>query len=162
VGDWELQMNRILPFVIADKSLIAQTYPDEGNVSERLFVLGSYLLVKGKYTYINLETSDMPEWFPEYAIDLGAPTDALPVEISAYLDPTWNVYVRPYSKGMVLVNPTDASHTVNLGAMYYRVAPSGGGEVPPSGVAPGSLSYQAVTSVTLNAHQAAILLNQSP
>jgi hypothetical protein len=151
-----------LPLAIADKILIAQTYPGESNVDERLFVLGSYLLIKGKHTYINLETSDTPEWFPEYTIDLGAPTDALPAEISAYFNSSWGVYVRHYFRGMVLVNPTDASHTVNLGATYYRVAPNGGGEVPPSGVAPGSLSYTAVTSVTLNAHQAAILLNQSP
>ena len=160
--DWELQMNRILPFVIAEKILIAQTYPNQDDVEERLFVLGSYLLVKGRYTYINLDTSMEPEWFPEYEIDLGAPTDALPVEISAYLDPTWNVYVRHYFNGMVLVNPMTTTHTFNLGATYYRVVPSGGGEVPPSGIAPGSLSYTAVTSVTLNAHQAAILLNQSP
>jgi hypothetical protein len=162
VGDWELQMNRILPLVAADKILIAQTYPNQDDVDERLFVLGSYLLVKGQHTYVNLETSDTPEWFPEYTLDLGAPTDALPGNISAYLHPTWNVYVRHYSKGMVLVNPADASRTVNLGATYYRAVPSGGGPVPEDGVAPGSLSYQAVSSVTLSAHQAAILLNQSP
>jgi hypothetical protein len=162
VGDWELQMNRILPLVAADKILIAQTYPNESDVNERLFVLGSYLLIKGKHTYINLETSMMPEWFPEYTVDLGAPTDALPASISTYLDPTWNVYVRHYAKGMALVNPTDTSRTVNLGATYYRVVPSGGGEVPASGVAPGSLSYLTMTSVTLDAHQAMILLNQTP
>jgi len=160
--DWELQINRILALVAADRILIAQTYPNEGNVDERLFILGSYLLVKGRYTYINLETSMNPEWFPEYAIDLGAPTDALPASISAYLHPTWNVYVRRYAKGMVLVNPTTTARAINLGATYYRAVPSGGGEVPASGNAPGSLSYTAISSLTLDAHRAAILLNQLP
>ena len=36
-----------------------------------MFVLGTDLLIKGKYTYINLDTAMEPEWFPEYAIDLG-------------------------------------------------------------------------------------------
>jgi hypothetical protein len=162
IGDWQLQMNRILPLITADKILIAQTYPDAGDVDERLFVLGSYLLVKGRYTYINLETSDAPEWFPEYGIDLGVPTDALPANISTYLDLTWNVYVRHYARGMVLVNPTDSSRTISLGGTYYRVIPSGGGEVAPDGTAPGSLSYTAVTSLTLDPHRAAILLNQLP
>jgi hypothetical protein len=63
---------------------------------------------------------------------------------------------------MVLVNPTTISQMVNFTTTYYSVNPIGGGDVPPSGVAPGSLSHTAVTLVTLNAHQAAILLNQSP
>lgn len=158
MSDWELQMNRVLPFVAADKILIGQTYPDPDDVDERLFVLGTYLLIKGRYTYINLETSDNPEWFPEYAIDLGAPTDALPADISGYWHPTWNVYVRHYAGGMVLVNPSATTRTINnLGATYYRVVPSGGGDVPANGVAPGTLNYVAVTSLTLDPYQAAIL-----
>jgi Hypothetical glycosyl hydrolase family 15 len=81
--DWALQMNRILPLVAADKVLIGQTYPNSSDVQERLFVLGSYLLIKGTRTYINLDTGLDPEWFPEYTIDLGPPTDPLPVTISA-------------------------------------------------------------------------------
>jgi hypothetical protein len=72
------------------------------------------------------------------------------------------VYVRHYFKGMVLVNPMTITQTFNLSTTYYSVIPSGGGPVPEDGIAPGSLSYLPVSSLTLNAHQAAILLNQSP
>ncbi len=160
--DWALQQNRILPLIKADKILIGQTYPDPAEVNERLFVLGTYLLVKGKYTYINLDTGLDPEWFPEYTIDLGAPIDPLPDDIAAYLDPTWQVYVRHYAKGLVLVNPTDTAHLINLGGTYYRANPGGGGVVPADGTPPGSISYAAVTSLTLGANQAAILLNVTP
>jgi len=161
-SDWILQMNRILPLARADKVLIGQTYPNPNDVQERLFVLGSYLLIKGAHTYINLDTGLDPEWFPEYALVLGKPTDPLPVGISTYLDPTWNVYVRHYAGGMALVNPTTSARAINLGTSYYRVVPSGGGPVPDDGSAPGSLSYVATTAFTLAPHQAAILLKQAP
>ena len=161
-GDWILQQNRILALVRAGKILIGQTYPSQANVDERLFILGTYLLVKGSSTYINLETSMVPEWFPEYGLNLGAPLDPLPGDISSYRNPAWGVYVRHYSRGMVLVNPEAASHTINLGATYMRAVPSGGGPVPASGVAHGSLSYQSTAALTLAPHQAAILLNQAP
>jgi hypothetical protein len=162
LGDWVLQMDRILPLIGANKILIAQTYPNADDVQERLYVLGTYLLIKGARTYINLDIGLEPEWFPEYGIDLGAPVDPLPASIPAYFHPTWKVYVRHYAKGLVLVNPTSTAQAINLGATYYRVDPIGGGLVPPDGAAPGSLSYAAVTSLTLSPNRAVILLNQSP
>jgi hypothetical protein len=62
----------------------------------------------------------------------------------------------------MLVNPTTTTRTINLGGTFYRVNPSGGGFVPANGVAPGSLSYTAVTSVTLNPNRAVVLLNALP
>ena len=161
-ADWELQQNRLLALIRADKIIIGQTYPDETDVNERLFVLGAYLLIKGRYTYINLDTAMEPEWFPEYAIDLGSPIDPLPTEIATYLDPTWQVYVRHYAKGMVLVNPSDSARSINLGSTYYRVTPVGGGLVPEDGSAPGTLNYTTVTSINLGANQAAIVLKALP
>lgn len=162
VSDWQLQMNRLLSLISANKILIGQTYPNESNVNERMFVLGTYLLIKGKYTYINLDTAMEPEWFPEYTIGLGAPIDPLPTNVATYYNSTWQVYVRHYAKGMVLVNPSNTSHSINLGGTYYRANPSGGGIVPADGTPPGSVSYPAVTSINLGAHQAAVVLNAIP
>jgi hypothetical protein len=83
-------------------------------------------------------------------------------DISASYNTQSAVYIRHYERGQVLVNPAMSAHTVNLVNTYYRVVPSGGGSVPPSGVAPGLLSFVATTSVTLQPHQAAIVLNQAP
>lgn len=163
-GDWQLQMNRILPLVTADKYLIAQTYPSGDDVNERLFDLGSYLLIKGAHTYINLLSfGQNVQWFPEYTVDLGAPLDSLAADISAYFNPTWQVYQRRYVKGMVLVNPADTAFSaLQPGGTFYQVVPSGGGTVPPDGTAPGSLCYKPVTSIDLCSHCAAVLLNQLP
>jgi hypothetical protein len=160
--DWELQMNRVLPLIRAGKILIAQSYPDGGDGEERLFILGSYLLVKGSYTYINLEVSAQPEWFPEYEVDLGAPAEALPPTIDRYLHPQWRVYLRRYAKGMVVVNPAEETRTIRLDRPSYRVLPRGGGPVPADGRPLGTLAYEQTREVALGPHTAAILLTARP
>ena len=161
-SDWELQMNRVLPLIRAGKIIIGQTYPTETDVNERLFVLGTYLLIKGTRTYINLDIAMEPEWFPEYAIDLGSPIDPLPITIDGLFDATSQLYVRHYGKGMVIVNPSDTAHAINLGGTYHHANPIGGGLVPEDGTAPGSISYTVVTSINLGAHQAAVVLAAMP
>jgi hypothetical protein len=163
-SDWQLQLNRVLPLVTSDKDIIAQTYPCGSDVEERLFDLATYLLVKGGHTYVNLSSYGLSvQWLPEYGIALGNATDPLPANIAAYFKPAWNVYVRHYSAGVVLVNPAaSASGAFNLGGTYYQVVPSGGGVVPPNGVPTGSLSYAPIRSLNLCAHCGAVLLNKAP
>jgi hypothetical protein len=164
LGDWQLQMNRTLGLVNAGKIVIGQTYPNGSDVNERLFVLGTYLLIKGNHTYVNLESyGSAIQWQPEYGINLGVPTDPVPSTISTLYNSSWNVYVRHYAGGMVLVNPSSTdSGSIALGGTFYQVTPSNGGPVPSSGIAPGSLSYTAVSSVDVCADCAAILLNAHP
>ncbi len=159
LGDWQLKQNRLLPLSAAGKILIGQTYPDPANLQERMFVLGSYLLLKGSHTYINLETSMAPEWYPEYGINLGAAVDALPGSINGYYQPVPGIYGRHFARGLVLVNPGSSDQIIPLGKIYYQVTPSGGGLVPADGSAPGTLVESPVSSVTLHAHQAAVLTN---
>ncbi|HUB10133.1 MAG TPA: putative glycoside hydrolase [Myxococcales bacterium] len=162
-SDWQLEMNRALSLIGADKKMIMQTYPSLSDVGERMFVLGTYLLVKGAHTYLNLDASGQSlQWMPEYGLDLGAATDPLPSDISTLLDATWNVYVRHYANGLVLVNPSGSAQTIALGGTYYQATPQGGGPVPSDGSSPGSLTYPAVTSVTLAADTAAVLLASPP
>jgi len=160
--DWELEMNRLLPLLRADKIIIAQSYPELADMPTRLFLLSCYLLIKGEYTYLNLELSAAPEWLPEYDIDLGPPAQPLPASISEMLHPQWQVYARRYAKGLVLVNPTETTREVDLGATYHAACPEGGGPVPADGSKPGSLTYRAVSRLTLAPHQGAILLTQRP
>ncbi len=164
LGDWQLQMNRALTLVNAGKIVIGQTYPNGSDVNERLFVLGTYLLIKGNHTYVNLESYGLAiQWQPEYALNLGAPVDPVPPNIATLFNASWNLYVRHYANGMVLVNPSSSdSGPVALGSTFYQAVPSTGGPVPSSGVAPGSLSYSAVTSIDVCADCAAVLLVAHP
>ena len=159
-GDWELQMNRVLSLVRRGRIVIGQTYPAADDIATRMFALGSYLLVKGSRTFINLEVGSQPEWFPEYDLDLGRATTPPPTRITALR--SRGAYVRRYERGLVLVNPAEAPVTVALGGTYRLVTPNGGGAVPASGTPPPSwrLTSSPVSSVTLGPRQAAVLLNR--
>jgi len=135
-----------------------------GNINQRLFDLGSYLLIKGRHTYVNLSSYGLSiQWLPEYGLALGQPLDSLPPNISAFYNPSWNLYVRHFANGMVLVNPaTNDSGPINLGGTFYLATPSGGGVVPSDGSAPGSLSYTPVSSLQVCSNCAAVLLNSHP
>ena len=164
--DWQLQMNRALGLVAQGKAVIGQSYALGDQ--ERLFALGTYLLIKGRRTYLNLELDLDPEWWPEYDIPIGAPSQSAGTQITNLYDATNQVYRRNFSNGFVLVNPTSSwdgsgvTRTVNLGGSYYRAVTSGGGAVPTSGVPTGTVTYQAVTSVTLPPYTAVVLFNAHP
>jgi len=160
VDDWRLQMNRTLGVIRQGKAVIAQAYPGDGR--ERFFALGSYLLIKGNHTYLNLETSEEPEWWPEYGIDIGSPLHGPVADIDDLA--TGGVYRRDFTGGFVLVNPAEDGPAldVDLGALFMRVTASGGGPVPENGIPTGALTHQAVSSVSLPPASAAVLLPMLP
>ena len=164
--EWVLEMNRILGLASRGKAILAQTYV--GGAQERMFALGSYLLIKGSRTYLNIEISDIPEWWPEYDVPIGAPAESAGSDIARLYDAANGVYRRRFDNGMLLVNPTNpwdgtgVTRSVRLGATYYQALTQGGGEVPESGIPEGSVSYQAVTQVTLPPYTAVVLFNQRP
>jgi hypothetical protein len=164
LADWQLQMNRILDLTRRDKVVIAQSYLwDPGDVETRLFYLGNYLLVKGRYSYLNIEYSMEPEYFPEYDMELGPPLDELPAGIDGYFNTGWGVYSRRYAQGLILVNPGPDTRSIDLGGTYYLAQPGGGGIVPANGdISAWSVQYTPVNRIELGPDQAAILLNAVP
>ena len=157
-SDWALGMNRSIALTGAGKFIIVQSYPS--TVDDRVFLLASYLLMKGNRTFLNMAGSGV-NYFPEYEIDLGAPSNALPADVSQDL---WNgVYRRDFAKGMVLVNPSDNAVTVTLPQSMQQATPTGGGAVTDTDIdssnhySSGSLSYNAVTTLTLQSKTAALL-----
>jgi hypothetical protein len=162
-GDWQLQMNQLLRLVVQDKVIIGQSYV--AGDRERMFAVGTYLLVKGSHTFVTMELSEEPEWFPEYDIPIGVPTESAGSDIANLYDATNRVYRRDFDNAFVLVNAQHMSGstvTVNLGGTYYLAKVSGGGIVPSSGTPTGKVTYEAVTSVRLPAYSAAILFKAIP
>ncbi|MBU6349689.1 MAG: hypothetical protein KGS73_06020 [Chloroflexi bacterium] len=160
VEDWRLQMNRALGLIRQGKAVIAQAYTGDGR--ERLFALGSYLLIKGERTYLNLESDMVPEWWPEYDIAIGTP---LQPPVAVVDDLASNaIYRRDFTNGFVLVNPAEegAPIVVDLGGMFRLAQPNGGGPVGADGVPTGSLTFQSVTTVSLPPYSAAVLLQMPP
>jgi hypothetical protein len=166
--DWSLSMNRGLAFTANGKIVIMQPYPsaDPATAAGQQqvdFFLGTYLLLKGDQTYLNILYGGGAQYFPEYGLNLGAPTTPTQTNVSGYL---WNnVYRRDFQNGFVLVNPGSTTYTLNLGGTYRRAIASGGGTLSDSQIDAsgnyigGSLSYQNLSSVTLAGGTAAIFLN---
>jgi hypothetical protein len=155
-------MNRVLGLVVQNKVVIGQSYVSGDQ--ERMFVLGTYLLAKGTQTYLSIVQGEGPEWYPEYDIQIGAPTQSAGSDIANLYDHVNQVYRRTFDNGFVILNAQDSGRTVtvNLGGTYYLAQTSGGGPVSSSGTSTGEVSYQAVTSATLPPYSAAILLNEMP
>jgi hypothetical protein len=121
-----------------------------------MYYHGNYLLVKGHHGYLDYFAQGPLEWYPEWGVDLGAPTSAATTDVTTMK--SGGVYRRDFAKGSVLVNPTNAPVNVTLGGTFNLVVPNGGGAVDASGTAPGSITTQSVTQVNVGATTAAIIL----
>jgi hypothetical protein len=169
-SDWTLAMNRALKFTDNNKIVIMQPYlqdtPDSTTgQQERNFYMGTYLLLKGSETYVDIEYGSSPQYFPEYQINLGTAVTPLATNVSSYL---WNgVYRRNFQNGFVLVNPGSTTYTLNLGGTYQLVQGHGGGDLTAAQLDAsgnyigGSLTYQNLSSISLAGGSAAIFLNPS-
>lgn len=157
--DWRLQMSRILSLAVRDKIVLCQTSVNHRDADRHWFVVGAYLLTKGRHSYLNMMDKGTLEWYPEYGLNLGGFKDEAKSDLAAYWDKDWKVYRRDYVRGMVLVNPSASPVTVsNLGASYRLVMATGGGAISADGQPSGALTTQPTTSVTIPAHSARVML----
>jgi hypothetical protein len=156
VSDWQASTNELLKLASLDRIMILQNYlSSSSDVATRMYYLGNYLLVKGHHTYLDYFAAGPLEWYPEWGIDLGAPTTADTTDVTTLVSN--GVYRRDFAKGSVLVNPTSSPVTVSLGGTFQQVTPTGGGAVDTNGDTPGTLSMQPVTSVIVGATTAVIV-----
>jgi hypothetical protein len=126
----------------------------------RGFVLGSYLLVKGSHTFVNMDVGTVPQWFPEYGVDLGLPASPPRASIEA-LRVRGGLYVRPYARGLVAVNPDVRPLRLRVPAGMRLVRPVGGGELPANASTAGwrlVLLRVAGPSVIVPAHGGVVLV----
>lgn len=166
-GNWTLSMNRGLDLTHNDKIVIMQPYPSASpststGQQQVDFFLGTYLLLKGDQSYLNIDYQGGVQYYPEYQLNLGTPLAPPPSNVSDYL---WNgVYRRDFQNGFVLVNPGSTTRTLDLGGIYQQVQGHGGGTMTDAQLDAngnyigGSLTYQSVSSVTLVGGSAAIFL----
>jgi Hypothetical glycosyl hydrolase family 15 len=163
----------------ADRMFIMQPVfsgasPDSAQgMQERSWSFGSYLLLKGDHTYINMYgavTGTRLQWYPEYQVNLGAAQDpgGMPTTVDGYYDPGSQLYIRQFQNGLVLVNNSGRSLVYSPGQVMQQVIVNGwGGGVRPGDINPvtntyiaGWLSSQLVNSVTVGPYSSVILINQ--
>ena len=154
--DWIQSLSRTMYLTQKDRVIILQPYTDNVNsLNYRLFVTGEYLMVRGGYTFLNLCVSGQSQasWYPEYEIDLGAPTQTYTIPDLIFtprkesIDKALlnykegNLFVRRFEKGMVVLNPhrTAQQYTIPNDKTCKMAVISGGGTVPVTGI--GDLAY---------------------
>lgn len=182
--NWTMSMDRALRITStsdprnADRMFIMQPYltqtPDSPQgLQERSWVFGSYLLLKGDHSYVNMYGGRVPsrlEWYPEYQVNLGAPQDpgGMPLTVDGYYDPASQLYRRYFQNGIVLLNNSNTPQVYNLGQVMQQVIVNGwGGGVRPGDIDPATNSYvagwlssQLVNTVTVGPYSSVILINQ--
>jgi hypothetical protein len=160
LGDWQLEMNRVLGLVRRGRTILAQSYLSPGEMTARAFVLGSYLLVKGSHTFINMDIGSGPQWFPEYGVDLGPALAPPPPNINTLRGPG-GLYVRRFEHGFVAVNPSGGALRLAVPTNARLVRPYGGGALNASASTRGwGLRRVRVSGhVVVPAHGAVILLD---
>jgi hypothetical protein len=161
LADWQLELDRVLDHQGHGVATILQGYIDSADINDRLFLFGSYLLVRGPKTYINWLASDMDsgvgQWYPEWDVSFGAPLSGQPADVAALALPN-GLYRRDFAQGVVVVNPTDSTLLFTPDVPYTILTPMGGGNLDAAGNPPGSVAWLPLPgAANIAPHQALIL-----
>lgn len=143
-ADWELSAARILRYLTGNgKILIAQPSVDAADIVLREWCIANYFLLKNDRSfYYNVNTGLEASWWPEYEIDLGAYEQAPTRELADLLAPgTESLYVRPYERGLVLVNPGSNPQQYALANTLNRYRFAGGGRLVDGRIADMELTF---------------------
>jgi hypothetical protein len=109
---WRTQLGELQGAEAAGKSFLAVTQSSVTDTQAQRFGWGTLLLGAGGHAsfYANYDQQSEP-WLSDYDTDLGSPTSAASALPSG-------AYVRSFSRGLVVVNPTGATQHVDFGGSY--------------------------------------------
>jgi hypothetical protein len=121
LGNWRGKLNVIKVAQRMGKDALALTWGDRGDTAKMTYTRASFLLVwsgkGGGYIYNTRDGSD--PWNPAWTTSVGIP--------SGRMKQIGPVYVRAYSRGYVVVNPSQSTVGVRLppGLKTLAGAPAG-------------------------------------
>jgi len=96
------------------KGVVIEVYCDRDDESIRLYALASFLLVQNENTYFYFTRKDQAggmHWRPEWDAPLGSP-------LGSYKKTSSGIHYRDFSKGKVLVNPSNRTVTLQIPKSY--------------------------------------------
>jgi hypothetical protein len=157
-SEWKRGMNGLIPLVNKDKILILESFlDDELDYRERLYRLGSYLLIRGKYTYITYFKDNPFRYYPEFDVDVGTPLESAQNSIDDLK--VGDLYIREFDKGIVVVNPNDENFvTYSVPEGYKKVTVEGGGTISNDGTINGRVIYETISGNTSLPPKSALIL----
>ncbi len=161
-NEWKMGMNSLLKLINMDKIIFIQAHlKSDTDYQGRLYRLGNYLLLRGKYTYITYYDTNEDvrfKYYPEFDVDVGAPVTSAKKDIEELK--AGDLYVREFEKGIVVVNSHDTqAYSYEVPEGYKKVEVTGGGTVRFDGTINGYASYVDISgTVEVPAKSALILV----
>lgn len=165
-AEWKTMFNLILTdFQGKDKMFLANCKLKSPLItdSSRMFCFSSFLLIYSQtnprttYSIANIDLPDL-QYYPEMDINIGFPIETKN-RVEDYLSN--GVYVRKYTAGEIIVNPSSSGKLFTLDRVYSQAQATGGGVIQTDGSFGGNLSFSDVSgSVMVPAKSGIILLNK--
>jgi hypothetical protein len=120
-GGWSQAMDwyrKHLANTRAPHDVIMQVCQPSVNYSDMRYGLASTMLEDGYFAYqVGGNNTVAPVWFDEYSAPIGSPSEAPPKAPTSS-----GIWVRHYSNGIVLVNPsTTTTLTIDIGTGYKHI-----------------------------------------
>jgi hypothetical protein len=156
--DWKLQMTRVLALAAEEKIVLCQTYIDPADANQRWFVVGSYLLSKGRHSFLNMFQKTSLEWYPEYELKLGAFDEPPQTDLTSYWLPEYKVFRRRFANGQVLVNPEAQPAEVQFNDPVRLLGAVGGGVFGVEKAWSGELTETRTRDVEVPPHSARVVI----
>ncbi|MED5619600.1 putative glycoside hydrolase [Ideonella sp. BN130291] len=119
-GGWDQMMKRYRAHIANTKAphdVLFQACGISGaNPAQARYGFASALLENGYFVY-TVNGLTVPYWADEFSAPIGTPLDAPPTA------PTSNgIWMRKYTNGLVLVNPTASALSINIGTGYKHIS----------------------------------------
>jgi Hypothetical glycosyl hydrolase family 15 len=109
---WQRQLDEVKATAAQGKLFLGISHSSAGDRAAARYGFATALLGGNGKTEFDLSADYTHQtWFPEYNVDLGAPRGAEHPNAKG-------VHVRSFAHGLVVVNPTAATHSVAFGGSY--------------------------------------------
>lgn len=168
---WKKQLSTLMWNERNDIDTLAYSYVSEMDIDKRLYMLASFFIGAGQDSYFYIiPSSDEISFksvffFPEWELDLGDPLQTeycteCTFPSDGYLTSESGLFVREYTNGKVLVNPSDQPNSEYIfDKEMYEVIPKGGKVRALGGN--GEIILRPVQNITLGPKSGAIVLKEN-
>jgi hypothetical protein len=147
-GGWQTMMARYratLANTRAPHDVVLQACGTTADPALARYGIASALMDNGYFAF-TADGTAVPPWFDEYGAPLGSAVDAPPTAATAS-----GIWMRRYSNGIALVNPTSTTLSIDIGSGYRHLQGS---------VDPAVNDGQPVSTVTLGPRSGLIVVKQ--
>ena len=116
------EQGSVLPRFMVINANVGNKGTETSNLKRMRYGLASTLMLDGYYAFdFGDQNHNQTWWYDEYDIELGNPVSA-PLSLNNKPQFSADVWRREYQNGIAMVNATDQTQTVDLGAEYEKLS----------------------------------------